>query len=1306
MTEPTTYSKFKEFCHGDKLYVEFVTALAGHFDLFDEKSILNRAFVDDGVLQNCVKKGGGVVTNLIYLTLKLHFRKTKVANNCRIDKLFPTEIDDANIDYKRFLGVSGKQVVVRFTLEYVCRIFNCLFCWNGMDWTGLDCDEIITPDINTRHKFELIYNELGKIIKTSEDKGKFYLESYFDISPYFKINKFDEHLMPKKSSKIFIPNSEKHTPEPGPFFRSNTREKLNTCALNRQNITSKLAEKRKFSQISHNKNKLVTKKSTVNKKPQIPPRFIVVSKRVWRYRLNKMVTLKTENSKMKSECLHSSSKIIADNVERVRVEFQKSNDEMQNKIDHLNEIIDNKNKSIKTWKDKYNKLKDDYDWEMDKNTQETNNLLEKMDDESALDSIYCNPQVANFDQQVPQLKMREGLRNINPNVLKVLTMLRCGVGISLRNSILALIVTANNMFGQNWKLQRSSEFTGHKRVMRCLAPTNDKQTGSAEKQKIDNYTAPSISYLKSSVDNVIAPAAFASTFEELKSSSSIHTTMGVDHFVEHREKKQTQNIQTVTEDPNTGRKTVHYRALGLTNVYDTSGASTFEQLKYIFMYGAVLTSDSEDGDDILKSLREILCKVKFAVTDGASNMIQCVKLFDEWKKDMLGKICDIIWIHGNAHVIPAFDSGIEKQLMVIEGLLKIKPHVAKDFNSIFFKTTQSTFLTMLRAIFLMVGESVKNNEWSCKIDFENFLKQLGEPKNRFFNPLSARFGKYIEMGTITAYNYHHLKEFFDSVPLKNIMSNACYLYINCPYFYDIMISLALMYYHFLGPFMVVMGAEKQFGFKNLDHTQLLKFYRLFVKCLQSATTDPSCLIKSDKLSYITEFESLSKIFNKSYQNMFDHIFDEIENNDSISIDVIKSALKLFCEEYLIVIHRQAGKFYVDENCLVEKLLKNDPRCLDGVPTTALAAEHSVGSARASYKKAPTSSTRTHSNTQIITTSPFWKTFSKMDASQIKNFVSKSKNCPKNNILNKFRDHLKNINQKALCDKLSGLKQRRQQEAAKKVSLCESLKEHGGPLQTPEAVENVCSKFSLVADEDRKHLEKIIALELSFQKIIVNNKSIDQKLFRQRFKDQATGRYIKISVETRIQNLKEIVSPIADEIQFEVVSPSEFVEKANDHHTVMTSYPHRINPSNSSDCNDIISTDSSEPDASINTHFAEADYVAAYFIGEDRLWYPGIVSKVVNSNSCSDCKSLKDLSNDADGNKCYLTKFFTELNDEVFELNDTTEYHVHPSQLLIKPIIEYVKLEPNNTIGYKILNAKEVDNSINQNVLFRCMQSDE
>ena len=95
--------------------------------------------------------------------------------------------------------------------------------------------------------------------------------------------------------------------------------------------------------------------------------------------------------------------------------------------------------------------------------------------------------------------------------------------------------------------------------------------------------------------------------------------------------------------------------------------------------------------------------------DGASNMIAAVEMFSERRNKNCFNvdIANLVWIHCNAHLIPAFDSGVEKILVSIEEKAKMEKSVLKDFNKTFFKVSDSITFTMLRAIFNMIGSSKK-----------------------------------------------------------------------------------------------------------------------------------------------------------------------------------------------------------------------------------------------------------------------------------------------------------------------------------------------------------------------------------------------------------------------------------------------------------------------------------------------------------------------------------------------------------------------------------------------------------------------
>ena len=559
---------------------------------------------------------------------------------------------------------------------------------------------------------------------------------------------------------------------------------------------------------------------------------------------------------------------------------------------------------------------------------------------------------------------------------------------------------------------------------------------------------------------------------------------------------------TSTIDPLTGKKIVQYRCLGLTNVIDATGANTCNQLKRNFQLGAILSAKSADAEDILQSLKEIISKVRYSVTDTAGNMKTAVELFAEWRKDMTG-LDNLIWLHCNAHVLPALDNATEKALMAIEGMLGLKLYACQKFNKVFFKSCQSVITIMLYAIFSNVAPSAKSQDWSCTIVFHNYLTSLGEKINRFFDPQSSRFGKETEMGMIVAYNFKILQDFFQITYMPNNMFRACELYMNCPMLYEITIALTLMYYHILGPFKVACGAENQFGLNSLSHKQLLDFYKLLVTVLEELATDPTPMIGISVLPKLSLF-NLSR-FSKSHLTIFNFVFEEIQTNKGINTDIIKSILKIICEEYLIAINRQVNEFYLKNDSIVERIICNDDCALDNVPTTSLAAERSVALARSTFKLYPSATTRTHSNFQMINSAPFFhRDFMSMNAYQLMKLKKQTKMNKLVEIANKFHTQNIQLEKEAREGTVKRLIQRRDKNAIDRSKICQAVKKHGGPLCSPDQVDDFCKTFG----GNKEQLMSIIDDEIKFQKLIINSKNHKKSLYQKQSKDKVTGKMNK------------------------------------------------------------------------------------------------------------------------------------------------------------------------------------------------------
>ena len=813
-------------------------------------------------------------------------------------------------------------------------------------------------------------------------------------------------------------------------------------------------------------------------------------------------------------------------------------------------------------------------------------------------------------------------------------------------------------------------------------------------------TAPGISCLKKFINEILEPAAFSSIFAELKNSE--YGTLGIDHFAEQRHKLQTQNVITYSAD-DIGNKVARYRCLGLSNVYNTSGDHTFHQVERMVQLAAILTAESEDACDIEASLSQILSKVKFSVTDGASNMKNAIEKFGKWRKDITGNNEELMWIHCNAHVIPALDSGTENAMMAIENAIEMKQSVCHDFNKAFIKPSESVVFTIFYALFNNVGPSSKSQDWSCKIQYNAFLKYKGEKEYRFFDPQSSRSGKNVEMGMILAYNFKYLCEFFESTYMPNKMFKVCHLYLTeCPVLYEICISMALLYYHLLGPFKNACGAETNFGRLNLSHSKLLSFYKQFVKTIVDLTSDPSPMMALYPLPVVSEYNLNN--FSKAHNKIMRYIEIELNQNCDLNFPAIKQVLKLVCEQYLITLHRQVGKFYLETGSIVEKILKDNPTALDGVPTTQLVAEHSVANARRANCEHLNSSTRTISNFQMIKSTPFYNEYLYMSNEDIKSFICTLKKSEQMRIYRNLYAHMAEEERQGCHETYISLVSKRDMFAQKRSALCTQVKEHGGPFSSLAEIADFVQEFSGLDDE----LRNIISLEIKFQKIIINDRTVDSNLYKAKRKDYKTGKFIKVPLATMIKNLKAIVMPPPSVVSFPKPNGGEIAFKLQSLHTEMKqNYRHRDAPYLSSvteaGMNCKITSEQSQIQENQDVTFTEnLTYVAAFFVDEDREWYPGILTKTVRAKVCGTCKRIKRTNKTFMAHEnCYLVRFLETTDDrDIFSMGDNNQYHVHHSQLLTNPKLQYLQLPDVQGCGYKVLNSKEIYASLIENELYK------
>ena len=888
-----------------------------------------------------------------------------------------------------------------------------------------------------------------------------------------------------------------------------------------------------------------------------------------------------------------------------------------------------------------------------------------------------------INKEFPEILVRNSLKRINPAIHLGIMMIRQIGRVSLENTMPLFLALANSVFGQNWNL---GNFTPKNRLRHTLPPTKN-FAEKAAKNPISQNTLPAKSFTRSFEKNVQEPAALKSSAQAIKNCDV--GSLIFDHLSIKRGKAITVGVMTGKIDLETGEKKSQHLTLGVKQVVDTTALGTFRSVIEVLRLAAASAADSGSADDVKKSFKELLSKLMFQVTDDASQMRPVCDKINELIK-LLGINGEMIFIHCNAHIVPALDSGVTKVLIDVEKFLQINDQMVRSYNQSFHRVSNSTIETMVRAIFQFVGDSVKNQAWAMTNDFQTFLDIIAEDgeKNFFKNPDSSKFGLSQEMCFILFYSFDSINEFLERVYAGNNMYKSCSLYVQCPYFRECLLSITLLFYHVTSPFLVAVGAETQYGFVNLSHSELLIFFPKYVDCLQTLTEDPSPYLSPIRLSFLDEFESISKISKKKYREMFETIFDRINTTYDLNLDVVKTILKLLTEEYLIVIDRQAKEFYIGDDSVVAKELAKHPDTIDLVATTSLSAEHSVGITRQDLRRAPTALMSTLSSGQVFKSSPFGRD------------VLSNKMTPE--ILGKImketrQSHAQKLKKNLSANDAATLRSEKQAHFAqleankkkiiqKKLDLAASVKNHGGPLQSPKEVDDICLKYSKQIDV----LVKIIALELSYQKTVICNNSVPDSRYREKVLNKITKKYDKLSLKDRTENLKAIVRPIDHTLRFNVIDPTIFVQKATEKHNEMKKYSHR-----NLDLDNTISFD----DPFFNNLHNQC-FVAVHCIDEAEIWYPAKIISVNQNKKCSECSPLAVFHGDYP--YCFKVQFLGKVvnSPHTFRLQSPL-YHVPVSQIipcLPKVIIKTGKGR-SSQVTFLINNFEEILLALNVNILY-------
>ncbi|KAL5269739.1 hypothetical protein ACHWQZ_G003266 [Mnemiopsis leidyi] len=248
----------------------------------------------------------------------------------------------------------------------------------------------------------------------------------------------------------------------------------------------------------------------------------------------------------------------------------------------------------------------------------------KLDDpdfeiDSAIEKANDDFAAGNF----PKMKVRNSIKEINPKIYLGIILIRNIGRVSLENTMPLLAALANSIFGQSWEL---GNFTPKTRQRHALPPCQNKEDRPTKKKILEN-TLPAKSFTRSLEKNILEPASLRSSALALKESDV--GSLIFDHLSIKRGKAITVGVTTGNIDSKANEKKTKHMTLAVKQVVDTTAKGTFRSVVEILRLAAAAAADSASAEDVQKSFKEILAKLKFQVTDDASQMRSVCDKFTE-----------------------------------------------------------------------------------------------------------------------------------------------------------------------------------------------------------------------------------------------------------------------------------------------------------------------------------------------------------------------------------------------------------------------------------------------------------------------------------------------------------------------------------------------------------------------------------------------------------------------------------------------------------------------------------------------------
>ena len=502
-----------------------------------------------------------------------------------------------------------------------------------------------------------------------------------------------------------------------------------------------------------------------------------------------------------------------------------------------------------------------------------------------------------------------------------------------------------------------------------------------------------------------------------------------------------------------------------------------------------------------------------------------------------------------------------------------------------------------------------------------------------------------------------MKDFLINRDENNGLFASCKLFITeCPYLKEFLTAITLTYYHLLRPFLVATGCETAYGYKTLSHKDLSIFYAALIIQLKELSDDPSPLFSEVPLSFIQGFPHLHEVSHQGYCFMFSKIFEDLSldmEQNTVDLEICKAICSAFAEKYWAVFYKQISKTYLSETGIIQRLLAEDPTTFDGVPTGALAIEHTVGNTHHAAQRAPTALMESHGELEKVRQSLYLSDIvTEKDPIKLNKIFTFLRRSPQIKLFKKLRNIQREKLNAHQFTRMEHQKKKLDDKAERRRKIIVKVALHGGPCLTFEKLENILSPLP---GEEK---EAVFLAELQYQKTVVGDRNIDPNLYTQRKLSSDRKTMNPLPYEKRLANMKAILSATAS---------AAVIEECDVPREVITTKLLKIK----------------DELKLFNQGRSLQDKFVAVYWDEGQQWFPGFILSQVPSSQCEECEGTDKASLSDNDSHCYNVQHLDlkENSDNRYEIKSPeNQWHTLKCQ-----IIRYLTVEDEGNNTYRILD---------------------